>query len=180
MSEMIKLKIKYPETFNNTNNDLDVSGLVKRIQLDGPTFDVVVVANFDVTSKSVAPRFTQTGTWYDYFSNTTMNVTDQNALITLAPGGYKLYSTQQLNTTAGVVSIAEPNMIQLFPNPTSTSFQLSKPVQNVDVYNMTGQLVKRFEDEKASFNISDLASGIYIIEVLDTENNRSSIKLVKK
>jgi hypothetical protein len=45
---------------------------------------------------------------------------------------------------------------------------------------MTGQLVKQFEDEKASFNISDLASGIYIIEVLDTENNRSSIKLIKK
>jgi len=178
--DMIKLKTKYPETFNNTTNDLDVSGLVKRIQLDGPTFDVVVVANFDVTSKTLAPRYTQTGTWYEYFSGTTSNVTNQNELITLEPGGYKVFSTQPLSTTASVNDIFENHTIQLFPNPTSTSFQLSKPVQKVAVYNMTGQLVKQFEDDKSSFNISDLASGIYIIQVVDTENNRSSIKLVKK
>ncbi|BAO54430.1 alpha-amylase family glycosyl hydrolase [Nonlabens marinus] len=179
-SELIKLKTKYPETFNNTDNDLDVNGLVKRITLNGPNFDVVVVANFDVTSKSVAPRYTQTGTWYEYFTNTTTNVTDQNSLITVEPGGYKLYSTQPLNTTASLNGITQVNSIQLYPNPASSSFQLSEAVNQVEVYNMTGQRVKVFEGSASSYDISDLASGMYIIETENAENNRSSIKLLKK
>lgn len=178
--EMIKLKTKYPETFNNRTNNLDVSGLVKRIQLDGPAFDVAVIANFTVSSQNVSPQFTQTGTWYEYFSGTTMNVTNTSMQVTVAPGGYKLYSTQPLNTTAGTAIVKDPNLIQLFPNPASTSFQVNHPVDKIDIYNMTGQIVKRFKREMSSYDISDLASGIYIVDVINAQNNRSSIKLVKK
>jgi hypothetical protein len=178
--EMIKLKTKYPETFNSTTNDLDVSGLVKRIQLRGPVFDVVMVANFDLVSKDVAPRFTETGTWYEYFSGTTTDITNQNSLVTIPAGGYRLYSNQLLSTTASISPTIEKQSLQLFPNPATTSFRLNGAVQKVIIYNVTGQIVKQFDTEMESYNVTDLSSGIYLVHALNSENSRSTIKLVKK
>jgi glycosidase len=178
--EMIKLKTKYPETFNSTTNDLDVSGLIKRIQLRGPVFDVVMVANFDVVSKDVAPRFTETGTWYEYFSGSTIDITNQNSLVTLPAGGYRLYSNQPLSTTASISSTIENKVLQLFPNPASTSFRLNETVQQVIIYNVTGQIVKQFDTEMESYNVADLSSGIYLVHTLNSDNSRLTIKLIIK
>ncbi len=178
--EIIKLKTKYPATFNSVNNELDLSGLVKRIQLKGAEFDVIVVANFDVITKNMAPQFTETGTWYEYFSKESMNVTNQNALITLEPGGYRLFSNKALSTTASVTDSVIENTIRLFPNPTSSSFRLSMDVAEIKIYTMTGQLVKRIEGSKELYNISDLSTGVYLIKVLNTDGSSSSIKFIKK
>ncbi|SCY42728.1 Por secretion system C-terminal sorting domain-containing protein [Nonlabens sp. Hel1_33_55] len=181
-SEMIKLKVKYPETFNNRNNFLELNGgLVKRIELRGSEFDAVVLANFDVTPKQISPKFTQTGTWYDYFGGTSLDVTDQNANINIPAGGYKVFSSRELNTTASTndndLSIID---IQLYPNPTRDAFKFNVPMQNVIVRSMTGQTVKTFGSNQERYDVSNLASGIYIVEAYDFKNNRSSIKLVKK
>ncbi|KQC32002.1 alpha amylase [Nonlabens sp. YIK11] len=180
-SEMIKLKVKYPETFNNTNNFLEVSGgLVKRIELRGPEFDAIVLANFDVTPKQIAPKYTKTGTWYDYFEGTSSNVTNQNATVSIPAGGYKIFTSKEINTTAssgdttGTVS-----NIQLYPNPTQDTFEFNVPVKKVIVRSITGQTVKIFDEMQARYDVSNLVTGMYIIDAYDLENNRSSIKLIK-
>ncbi len=177
--ELIKLKTKYPETFNTTNNNLEVSGLVKRIQLNGPNFDVVVVANLDVTSKTVTPRFTQTGLWYDFFAGNSSTVTDPNQTITLAPGAYKIYSTQQLSTTASTVNFDTEKTLQLYPNPANDSFSVNGDVSNLTIFNSLGQMVKSFEANQGNYNVSDLVPGIYIVKIMGQDGNRSSMKLLK-
>jgi len=95
-SKLITLKKEFP-VFNTNNYSLNVGGLTKSIVLRHASMDVVVIGNFDVTSKSIAPQFTQTGTWYEYFTETEKNVTNTSESITLNPGEYRLYSTVNLS-----------------------------------------------------------------------------------
>ncbi|MFK5959256.1 MAG: alpha-amylase family glycosyl hydrolase, partial [Lutibacter sp.] len=96
-SKLIKLKKKQP-VFNTTDFTLNVGGLTKSIVLRHASMDVVIIGNFDVTSKSITPQFTQTGTWYEYFTDTEKNVTNTSESISLNPGEYRLYSTMNLST----------------------------------------------------------------------------------
>ncbi|MFD1016059.1 T9SS type A sorting domain-containing protein [Winogradskyella rapida] len=54
----------------------------------------------------------------------------------------------------------------VFPNPAKNSFQIqaNENVERVELYNITGRLVKTFEGE-ANYDISDLPSGIYLAQV---------------
>lgn len=177
---MINFKTLYPETFNNTNNNLDLSGLVKRINLDGPQFDAVVVANFDVTAQNVNPNFSQTGTWYDYFNNNSvMNVTNTTAPINLQPGEYKVFTTQQLNDPLSNEEAGyQSQMIRLFPNPATSSFRLSQEVESIKIYNISGQLVKSFNQSQDNYEITELTQGIYFVQLWNG-NNMQVEKLIK-
>lgn len=182
-SEMIKLKTLFPETFNTTNNTLEVgSGTIKRIELRGPEFDVVVIANFDVVNKNVAPKYTKTGVWYDYFDETSTTISNVNSLVNVPAGGYKVYSTKQLSTTASIGDnlIEATNDINIYPNPTGSFFKLSAPVEKLIIYDMTGKSLKSFDGSLQEFNISDLSTGIYVVEIHGSKNYRSSRKLIKK
>lgn len=178
---MIGFKTQYPDTWNNTNNNLDVSGVTKRINLNGPVFDVVVVANFGITAQSVNPSFSQTGTWYEYFSNTTVNITNTTATINLQPGEYRVYSTQQLQnplSTEDAISNGL-DLIKLYPNPAQNSFRLSSEIEQMNIYNMSGQEVLQFNESLPVYSIEALPTGIYVIDVKTVEGNQQ-IKLIKE
>jgi len=90
-------KTKYHEVFNTSNFTLNVGNtLTKSIVLNGASFDVVVVGNFDIVEKSITAEFTKTGTWYEYFTGEEKNVTATSQNITLKPGGYKMYASIKL------------------------------------------------------------------------------------
>ena len=68
----------------------------------------------------------------------------------------------------------------LFPNPVTNSFQInsSNSIESVKLYNITGRLLKTF-NEKTNYDISDLATGIYIANI-NTHLGSKTIKIVKK
>lgn len=178
---MIGFKTQYPDTWNTTNNNLDVSGVTKRINLDGPVFDVVVVANYGVTAQNVNPNFSQTGTWYEYFSNASMNVTNPTAMINLQPGEYRVYSTQQLQDPLSNIEITDhtESDIKLFPNPAQNSFRLSQDIEHISIVNMNGQQVLEYNENLSTYSIENLNTGVYIINVKTEKGNRR-IKLIKQ
>ncbi|MBK5208121.1 MAG: alpha-amylase, partial [Flavobacteriaceae bacterium] len=66
---MIAFKKKYPEVFNTTNFTLNVGNtLTKSILLKNTSFDVAIVGNFDIDSKTITATFSKTGIWYEYFT----------------------------------------------------------------------------------------------------------------
>ncbi|WP_438961577.1 alpha-amylase family glycosyl hydrolase [Nonlabens sp.] len=178
---MIGFKTLYPDTWNNTFNNLDLGGITKRINLDGPVFDVVVVANFGVTPQSVNPNFSQTGTWFEYFSGTTTNVTNTTANLTLQPGEYRVYSTQQLQDPLSNDDYIENNLnhIKLYPNPAQHSFRLSNEIEQMNIYNMSGQQVLQFNETLPVYTIDALPAGIYLIDIKTTTGNQQT-KLIKE
>jgi hypothetical protein len=153
-----KLKTQYP-AFSTNNFNLDVGGLIKRIFLYHPTMDVVILGNIHVQPISFVPGFNKTGTWYEYFTSTSLNVTDLNAQITLQPGEYRIYTTLQLPAPdlSPVIPLSTDEIeitrflddpgLRTYPNPmtsagTSIDFYLSLPDEiTLEIYDLGGRKV---------------------------------------
>lgn len=180
-SKMISLKKQHPSTFNTDDYNLSVSGLVKRINLydNIDNLDVVIVANFDVTTKTVDPNFPTTGSWFEYFSNSTLNVTNPNATISLLPGEYRLYSqSQSLSVEESKLS----NTLKLYPNPVTNTFSINKNAESVQVFSLTGKLVKEFKGSFTkgfAFDLSNLPASIYLTKINSNLENVITLKIVK-
>ncbi|MEN2399783.1 alpha-amylase family glycosyl hydrolase [Flavobacterium sp. MC2016-06] len=142
--------------------------------------DVLIIANFDVTTQSVATGFQYTGTWYNLMDNTTINVTDASAAISLAAGEYRIYGNKQANLA--IEKFEKGNTVSLYPNPVSNYFTLNFKTSKVQVYAISGQLVKTYTPNGNSdyqFGVSDLKTGIYIVKAFDENDNMQVVKFIK-
>jgi hypothetical protein len=83
--------------------------------------------------------------------------------------------------TLGVTQFGSSN-VGLYPNPTSSTFSMNVAFEKVQVYAITGQLVKSFTKtlENQSLNISDLNNGIYFVKGADANGNEKTVKLIKQ
>ncbi|MEH1006466.1 T9SS type A sorting domain-containing protein [Winogradskyella sp. ECml5-4] len=70
--------------------------------------------------------------------------------------------------------------VKLYPNPAKNSFQIdsNNNIERVELYNITGQLLKTFKEE-ANYDISDLATGIYIANI-KTQLGSKTLRVVKE
>jgi len=70
--------------------------------------------------------------------------------------------------------------ITAYPNPVTNSFQINsnKNIESVKLYNITGRLLKTFNEE-TSYDINDLATGVYIANV-KTQSGSKALRIVKK
>jgi pullulanase/glycogen debranching enzyme len=185
-SKLIQLKLKYA-IFETTDFSLDVgnSNGLNKIHLTNPAAtdiqNIVIIGNFGVTTQSISPFFQQTGTWYNLLENdATTTVTNTTAPISLAPGEFKVYGNHPATLSNEDITL-EKNSLQLFPNPTSNSFILSKEVQEVRIFDLTGKQVKQFSKNAVKNNtylVSDLNKGIYFIKVKEISNKISIKKLI--
>jgi len=139
---------------------------------------VVVISNFDVTTQQVAPNFPTVGTWYNLMDNSPLEVTNPTNTITLLPGEFRIYGNQTVFLGAGEHTVEKA---ALYPNPTSDVFTINLPTTKVEVYALTGQLVKTFGSNAAfsMFDVSSLNTGVYLVKVTDADNRQSTLKLVR-
>ncbi|RXQ96273.1 T9SS type A sorting domain-containing protein [Ancylomarina salipaludis] len=97
-------KIKKEEiAFESSDFSLNTNQPLKQIEINHADMDIRIIGNFDVKTGNISPKFSKTGTWYDYFSGSEISVTDINVNIELAPGEYHIYTTKQL-TTPNIIS----------------------------------------------------------------------------
>lgn len=143
--------------------------------------DVLIIANFDVTAQNVATGFQYTGSWYNLMDNTPYTVTDANATITLQPGEFRIYGNK--TTTLATTDFEVLKDIYIYPNPASSYFTLNTSTSKVQIYSVTGQLVKTFTKNQAKdhqYSISDLDNGIYLVKVYNDENQIKVMKFIKQ
>ena len=113
--------------------------------------------------------------------NTSINVTDVNAPIAINAGQYFVYGNKLAALSINDNEITKT--ISLSPNPTSNYFTISANSTNVEIYSMTGQLVKNFKSNFSSesqFEIGELNNGIYLVKITDTNDREATLKLVKQ
>ncbi len=146
--------------------------------------NVVILANFDVVAQNITPDFPYTGTWYDLMDesgSTSINVSNTADPINLQPGEFRVYGNE-LPATLSTPDVLAINDLRVLPNPTTTSFRLNKIVQSLDIYDLTGKLVKSFEGgfgQEYKFDVSELAKSLYILRVKNDTGNEQSAKLIK-
>ena len=165
---LIAFKKEEP-AFQTTDYTLNVNTLVKNIVLRHSDMDVVVIGNFDVKTKTVNPQFTKTGTWYEFYTDSQIEVTNTTALITLQPGEYRLYSTKQLKDPLPVEIIDLPSdEVILYPNPAKDSFKIKRSAKKVEIYDFTGRMIKSFTGDfnpERSYDISTLIPSVYVVKI---------------
>jgi hypothetical protein len=84
-------------------------------------------------------------------------------------------------TTMSVNQFGETSF-SLVPNPTKGMFAINADVAKAEIFNITGQLVKTFNNAAAneSLSISELNQGVYFVKVTDLNLNVKTIKLIKE
>lgn len=142
---------------------------------------VVVIANFTVAQQSVNPNFPATGTWYNLMDNSVVNVSNMTTPIVVPSGQFRIYGNKP--ALLGIDDVETAKKISLYPNPAQNFFIVDAAVKKVQIFSITGQLVKNFNNQltyDAQFDISDLHSGMYVVKVTDENSRESTMKLVKK
>jgi 1,4-alpha-glucan branching enzyme len=148
---LIKLKINEP-AFESGNYTLNLQNDLKTIHIQDPDMNVAVLGNFGVTAAAIDPKFQYTGTWYDYVTGASLNVTNVNQTILLQPGEYRVYTTKRLSSGSILLASKEERAalareVIAFPNPTQTGdltvrYQLVSSAEvSLQVYDQVGRLV---------------------------------------
>ena len=189
-STLIELK-KSQDIFSTPTFSLDVTGAMKKIRLTNDEMSAVVIGNFGVTTASINPQFYTTGTWYDYFNNDSINVTDVSAQISLQPGEFRLYTTKRWQSPAFVGLNENPAIkhgFLIYPNPAHDRFsiEIEAPVAadyHISLMNTAGQTIMQLFQGKLqsgpnkidTANIGGLPRGLYFVSV----NNSQGVSLSK-
>ena len=122
-------------SLNYNSDDLNVTS-IKSFHVSDASLDVTVLGNFSVTASPVTPNFQQTGTWYNYMTGETLQVTDVAAQINLLPGEYRIYTDKQLKKPiAGYIKYElgtftsdfsdKVNEFVVYPNPKTPNDNLN-------------------------------------------------------
>ncbi|KAF2334445.1 alpha-amylase family glycosyl hydrolase [Flavobacterium daemonense] len=185
-AKMINMKVTEP-VFSGTATMANANTLTVNIKITNSNLaatqlkDVLILANFDVIPQNVATGFQYTGTWYNLMDNSSLNVTDVNATVNLAPGEYRIYGNKTANLA--IPDFGQTSAVNLYPNPVSNYFTLNSAFSKVQVYAISGQLVKSFTSNGNAdfqYNVSDLKTGLYVVKAHDENNKIQVMKFIKK
>ena len=145
--------------------------------------NVVILANFELSTQNIVPDFPYTGTWYDLMDETgtsSMTVTNTAATINLQPGEFRIYGNQAVGTLS--VNEFEIANIHLYPNPANNEFSINSQTSEISIYDLTGKLIKEYKgdfDMGHTFDISSLNKSIYLVKIQTNSGAIKTTKLVK-
>jgi hypothetical protein len=188
---------KNHDVFETTDFQIDLDGGLERsIRLNSAGMNVHVIANVGLTSNAVTPNFQHTGTWYEYYTGQTLDVTNNTAQLTLGPGEYRLYTDQFVALPAGVnpTPVREIagilNSLEVYPNPAGDLFSVdfsldeSAPVQ-IEVFDISGKAVRRIETGELSAGLQHIEiategwlPGVYTVAVRSEQGGQLRKKLI--
>lgn len=143
--------------------------------------NVVVLSNFDVNTQNVNPNFPYTGTWYNLMDNTSFEVTNTTSTINIEAGGFRVFGNKP--STLGTSTFEANGEIYIYPNPASNYFTLNTATTKVQIYSLSGKLVKSFNSNQSKehqFMISELNTGVYFVKAINENNEVSTMKLLKQ
>lgn len=88
-------------------------------------------------------------------------------------------------TNLGTLSIQETSLADrftIYPNPANDFIVINNPnwIKNKTIYSITGQLVKKENNQNEKIDISDLQQGVYLLEIETNENQKVMKKIIKE
>ncbi len=192
-SALIHLRTE-EDLFETNDYTLNVAGALKSIHLNSTDMNATILGSFDLVNNSITAAFQHTGTWYEYYSGTSIEVTDVNQLIELHPGEYRFYTDVQLEKPDIPVFNNEiisdlPESNQVFPNPTNGTIQVlpsSTGQMTFELIDLSGKVVfktERFFEQIEPVTLNLCASGLNFdkglyIYIIYTPEKTSQGKLV--
>lgn len=181
----------YSSAFTVNSVTASLSPSIKQLHFGDANLKVVIVGNFGVSATGTSVTFPNTGTWYDYLNNTTINVTNTAHGMFLAPGDYFVYTDKNANAVilnAGPVPTpitpirVTDLQLTVGPNPirSSATINYDLPVSgmvNLSMVDINGKVMtnlfsgfKSRGKQQFQFNTSNInaripLNGLYLIQV---------------
>lgn len=184
-SAMLRLRAQY-DVFTSGTETLSVAGVVKTIQLTLNDHNIALIGNFDVTSQTATVNFQHTGTWYEFFTGSSLEVNSASSSFNLQPGEFRLYSDKQLPAFKDLATVSSPEIgassLHVFPNPTTGEVNIasSSVVQKIEVFSVSGKLIRQIfpRNSSSTLSLTGLKTGIYLLRI-QTNNQLYNKKVVK-
>ncbi len=176
---LIKLKTEYDLT-KTTTYAHSLADSKKYIRLSSDDLNAIVIGNFEIGSRSLAPGFQHTGWWYDYITGDSLNVENQLMNIVLKAGEYRVYLDEKIGEPVIISGVEDPDLViedyLLYPNPIQgeVNFKITlKEAQQVEasIYDVNGRLVQSqklklsFGQNDIQMDLTDQAKGLYFISI---------------
>lgn len=187
------LKTTFP-VFRDLGVGMDLGGYMKSLRFDSNDLDAVIIGNFDVVGGSINVNFTQTGKWYEYMSDDSINITNNDWTFNLAAGEYRVYLNQRVtppdNNYGGVPNNIEDIEAQAeilaFPNPFNEQLTIVLPLgakkANVEIFDIAGRTVWSKQvngDEIVQLENNELPNGLYFCRIQQS-GKVFSTKIIKQ
>jgi hypothetical protein len=141
MAQLNHLKQNYEE-FSPESFDYNLSGQVRWYRLSHNGNHVFAVGNFGATSTTANVTLPETGKWYNFFTQDSIEVETASQSFSMQPGEYRLYSTRKMAKTQVVAEIAEinslPEEIRIYPNPATDVVTVSSGKAHFENRNLVG------------------------------------------
>lgn len=177
MARLNYLKTNYEE-FATPGMQVSLDGEVKWYRLSKNNNHVMAIGNFAVAERTVTVTFPVTGTWYDYFSNTTYIVENSVQTFTLPPGQFRLFSTRKFSDpflTNSVNISSDVYHLSMYPNPATDvlNLQSAKNITGIEIINLTGQIVFKgtYSSNMVAIPLNGLPAGIHVVSVYQGDIN---------
>src|SRR5690606_37217193 len=143
---------------HNSIDEIDLSDLpnLTSIILEG----LDGVQNLNLKNGSYASDYFSL--FYTYVQSACVdNIPDEINIVSqhLVSGG--MIST---NCSLGITD-SKLEMLKIYPNPTSDKIHFNKNIVSVVLYNVNGQIIKKWNQPMSEIDISDLMTGIYILQI---------------
>lgn len=187
MAQLNHLKQNFEE-FTPESFDYSLSGQVRWYRLSHSGNHVFGVGNFGATSTTGNVTFPETGKWFEFFSQDSIDVGTASQSFSMQPGEYRLYSTRKLAKTQVVTNISEVDLvmddIRVYPNPAISEVTIAaeKPISKIEIWSVTGTMVKQLDnstENRIKIPTGNYAPGIYFIHIFQ-KNSRTTKKLMVK
>ncbi len=161
---------------------------VKRIVLGDDNMKLVAIGNFGVTSKMIPGNFPEPGTWYDFFTGASYEVSNLAMEMPFRPGEFHIYTTKKVEgVKQGLVpwganfvitSLEEalkPKAV-LYPNPAGeivTIDGLPKGSFQMKLTDVNGRVLLEktiIVDQNLETNMSSFPMGLYQLSLTNTSH----------
>lgn len=177
-------------TFNINSGDLMPSLYIYNDALATTSLkNVVILANFTLTSQNVIPNLPYTGTWYNLMDNTSTVYTSTTTPIVLQPGNFIILGNQPSSVLATDEAKTSINSvkIQLEQNPVANGearLKLNNAKNGIlGIYDLSGKLLRSAKTELDNgtqvLPLNNIKSGMYLIQLKTDKGNAVTKMLVK-
>ncbi|MCI0751248.1 MAG: T9SS type A sorting domain-containing protein [Flammeovirgaceae bacterium] len=132
---------------------------------DSSEMNVQLVTNFDLTQKTIEISFPHSGTWYDYYRNTELNVTQTPMRIILPAGEFALFTDVKISKSI-ITSAAPETSVEFglaYPNPANSQITIdNKEEFDMTLLNSMGLILKPLKLDNNTWSIENIQPGFYI------------------
>lgn len=160
----------------------NTSGNVKTININHPDVNIYLVGNFANESQTFNHQFTKTGTWYNYFSGESIEVTDANEEVALRPGEWYMYTSELIDNYIDDQQItlghnASSSLI-VYPNPSSDFIKINNKFDRYKIIDPSGKEIQSGSLRGSTeINIQNISTGIYFLQ-LQVGSNVEKTKII--